>query len=409
MSTLKIFRTKNSISAQEGKVFDPLNTGDETCILCLRNCTSGQVVKFSTIPGSNIHDAIQCRLQLQSTLNLNLTLDMFVICRTCWKLVELVLEFQQCCLKAEMWTAAGFKNDADQQKPDTWLCEETFEMMTRAHLVIQERNEHILSEKRLLEKETAPLTIENVKVEMCDDDDDLLTEMVHNAEFRKISRNDPDVEKGETVVESSEAKKLDNNVIECNICHRKFDTEHGYKVHYKRCVGKNTNATFFKCSICTKSFKAQRELRAHMNRHRGVRPYQCRKNCENTFFSVATRVKHEDSCGSQMQVCPICGDQLKSRNTFANHMAHTHGEPHIGCDICGKKLKSKNKLRRHMLVHTNVRNYPCNVCGKSFKTSYAANVHQRIHTQEKPFMCDICSQGFTYKCSLKAHVNREHG
>ncbi|XP_055528357.1 zinc finger protein 28-like isoform X2 [Wyeomyia smithii] len=411
MSMLKrVTKTKNSSKVPEKlNICNTANTDSEVCcILCLRKCNSKQTVSFSSIPSITSQDALQCRLQLQTIFNLSLNLEEFATCRTCWKLVELVLEFQQCCLNAEMWPnsyATGLKHAGYQQESDTWLEDETLEMISRVHLLVQRHNKYILREKLFTESDTS-VSVETVKVELCDTDEDVSSKTA-DAEGRNISQDDVNLElEHETPMTDGPAM----DVKACATCNRKFDTIIGFKVHSKRCKGLNQDeSNYVDCPICSISFKYHSALKYHMNKHKGIKPYKCRKKCRKSFYNATARRKHELCCDSDVQICPICGDQLKTQFTYANHMNHAHGEARIDCEICQKKFKSKKKLQRHMLVHTNVRNYPCNVCNKAFKSSYAANVHQRIHTQEKPFVCEICAQGFTYKCSLKTHVNREHG
>ncbi|KAL1402475.1 hypothetical protein pipiens_006082 [Culex pipiens pipiens] len=147
----------------------------------------------------------------------------------------------------------------------------------------------------------------------------------------------------------------------------------------------------------------------HLNKHKGIKPYKCRReNCNHHSYTVKERIHHEKICGKDKPICPECGLQLASPDTLKAHLG-THRAAAHPCDICDKLFKSKITLKKHRLIHAEDRDYfPCSVCEKSLKSMAALRVHMRIHTQEKPHACHICGQGFAYKCLVKPHIKRCH-
>ncbi|XP_058835857.1 zinc finger protein ZFP2-like [Topomyia yanbarensis] len=393
-----------------------LETFDSFCTLCQRECTSDVSVRFSTNKKDDCCDAFEYRLKLESVLNLQLDLKHFVVCLTCWKLVEMFIEYKQCCLKAERW-AQKFACGLEQcgQENDTWLCNETVEMIDRTHQIIRDHIDRLNAGEITTEIEPTFVALENVSVKMDldggEESTSVTTEDIQSAKRakKKIKATGP---RRTNELDVLIVEKTCIEVKACDKCDRKFDSDIGQKQHSLRCkgsTGDHDEKPYVVCSICSASFSETTMLNHHMNKHKGIKPYKCRQRCDSYFYSTSGRKHHETKCGSETHICPHCGALLKTAETYSNHIINVHGEANVSCETCGKMFNSKKKLGRHMLVHTNVRNYPCKVCGKAFKSSYAANVHRRIHTQEKPFVCEICGQSFTYKCSLKTHVTRDHG
>lgn len=349
------------------------------CSLCLRRCPQEAAIRFAT--------PAECQEKLKNVLHLKLDLatDGCAVCRTCWKLVEIIADFKECCLKASKGTKKIAAGLAYQEETDTWLAEGTAELVGRMQQTVQGHMERI------------DRAVKNVPRKKPTRDVIIIPFPDPAAALEEENPDEPENAIKEIVVQS------------CNKCQRRFDTESGLRIHTSRCKGPGeSEETLHTCSVCSVSFKGVVQLNYHMNKHKGVKPFKCRKQCEKTFYSAMTRINHEKSCGSTGRVCQICGAVLKSEGTLKNHMAYIHGHASLPCTICSQLFKSQKALRRHVLVHTGERKHPCKVCGKAFKTNYAARVHMRIHTQEKPFPCEQCPEAFAVKCLLKAHVARFH-
>lgn len=198
-------------------------------------------------------------------------------------------------------------------------------------------------------------------------------------------------------------EKLEIVTHSCKNCARIFDTKPAMLHHFNRC--KNQQAAERKwhtCLICRANFSRPYQLRDHLNKHKGIKPYRCRKsNCDAHFYGTRARISHEHNCGSTPLECQVCGKIFKTKYDFLFLII-----------LIPKNLNFttffRSRLTRHQTVHSEERKYPCGVCTKRFKSSYAANVHMRIHTQEKPFCCPVCAQGFAYKCLVKPHLEKCH-
>ncbi|XP_062540636.1 uncharacterized protein LOC134208753 [Armigeres subalbatus] len=197
----------------------------------------------------------------------------------------------------------------------------------------------------------------------------------------------------------------------CDICNRNFDNKHALFVHKTHCKPEApSNDRFVSCPICTATFLDNSGLTFHLNRHKGIRPYKCRKFCDNTFFSNYTRIRHERKfCEREGRICPICGSHLKNEGNLLAHLKIVHGEAKHICGVCGQKFRSQQILRDHGRVHSEERKYACTQCDKAFKAPSSLKIHQRIHTNSLPFPCQLCDQVFNYKVSLKSHLERHHG
>lgn len=353
------------------------------CSLCLRRCSQNVAIQFET--------AAECQERLKNVLHLKLELatENCAVCRTCWMLVETVADFKECCLKAAKGTRKIARGLAYREETDSWLTEGTNEAIGHLQKTVQGHMERIDRAVKIIPRKKPT---RNVII---------------------IPLPDP-ASKEKTAAESAESGESENAIQEivvrsCVKCQRRFDSESGLKIHTSRCKGPgDAEDSWHTCSVCSASFKGVVQLNYHMNKHKGIKPFKCRKSCEKTFYSAMTRINHEKSCGSVGRICQVCGAVLKSEGTLKNHMAYIHGHASLPCTICSQLFKSQKALRRHVLVHSGERKHPCEVCGKAFKTNYAARVHMRIHTQEKPFQCEQCPEAFAVKCLLKAHVTRIH-
>lgn len=215
---------------------------------------------------------------------------------------------------------------------------------------------------------------------------------------------------------AEEAKHLEEDhyqvtICTCDICGRNFDGQHAVNVHKMRCKpDAPANEKYVSCPICTATFLDNSGLTFHVNRHKGIRPYKCRKFCDNTFFSNYTRIRHERKfCEREGRVCSICGQQLKNEASLTSHIQIVHGEAKFECKICGQKFRARKNFNEHRLVHSDERKHACPHCDKAFKVARSLKIHIRTHTNELPYACHMCEQRFNYKVSLHSHIERHHG
>uniref|UniRef100_A0A8D8IML1 Zinc finger protein 235 n=1 Tax=Culex pipiens TaxID=7175 RepID=A0A8D8IML1_CULPI len=407
---------------------DPLPEVGLFCSLCLRPCTSGQVVELSTKPSG--------RDKLALLLGVEMELEQCAVCRSCWTMVETFVDFREGCLKASAWRERyPFGLDG---AGDDWLSKENLEVMARTRKVVQEhverienaRNRHELISDEIPEEK--PMLADNQHSE----------EDVNYLLLPEEPPNDNSYTRTAEILDQT---------FSCEKCQRKFETEFGMKLHLRRCSRSSKTKSFaeklYTCSICSVNFTKSTRLREHQNKHMGIKPYECRReNCNNRFHSTLDRFNHEKLCegkkslnlasdpsveressasnikcpkkfdskdglgnhtvkcdaAEKRQIPPLGIKPFKCRNESCGKHFYDSSELQRHTKLCGKKQSSKTKLMAHVKIHT------CNDCGKAYKTAHSLNGHRRsVHTQEKAFICALCGQALEYGC-LVPHMKKFH-
>lgn len=151
---------------------DPTPEMAHFCALCLRPCTSGQVVEFSAKPTWNCPDVASGRDKLALLLGVDIELEQCPICRSCCIMVEMMADFREGCLRASAWRVRF--NFGLDWVGDDWLSKENFEGMARTRKVVQDhlerikmaeieaRNSQGLDTDEILEEKPMPMEDEQV-------------------------------------------------------------------------------------------------------------------------------------------------------------------------------------------------------------------------------------------------------
>jgi len=252
-------------------------------------------------------------------------------------------------------------------------------------------------------------------------------------------------------------------LFSCNICEKKFLTNHNRKKHERRHMGelpvsdrsRNRNR---QCDICGKKYRFPRDLKKHMELHTGEKQFTCSfcgkmhrfpndlkihimrihtgekpfgcSFCGKKFVTSHQCNMHERGHKGQLPECPVCGGRylrlhahmlIHSENNYKHicsvckkafwrsdhlrkHMLVHTGEKPYTCNDCGGHFRTGSHLKTHMAVHIKERNYgPCNICGKMFSSSIYLKSHMHTHSEERPYHCDTCGKAFKLKITLKAH------
>ncbi|XP_065086828.1 zinc finger protein 62-like [Ochlerotatus camptorhynchus] len=387
----------------------PTSFGMAFCVLCLRECTSDVLVRFSAQSKRNHVDVTEGQRKLEQVLGLSMALDDGVVCRTCWKLVDIVGDFRESCLKSASWIERFSRGMQYEAEIDSWLSRDVFNSMEAMHKGIQDNRNRIELE------EVIAMNPPEIKVARKGRKKPVV-KMKTEVQMEGLS-DDVDVSDSESsskaTLNPAVALLGDDNhnpsILACEKCGRKIDGITAHRMHVERCVNAK-KPNYHTCTICNATFKELSGLRFHMNKHNGVRPFKCRKFCDRTFFSNFVRIKHERGiCEVDGRICSTCGAHLKNEFSLKKHIERVHGEAKHVCATCGKAFRSSLSLRTHQRVHSDERKYPCKICEKAYKSPYAVKVHMRIHTQEKPYACHLCEQVFNYKVSMKSHIERHHG
>ncbi|XP_035375802.1 zinc finger protein 420-like isoform X2 [Electrophorus electricus] len=165
----------------------------------------------------------------------------------------------------------------------------------------------------------------------------------------------------------------------------------------------------FSCKLCHKRFLTQIGQKVHYRRLHGDYMHIC-KFCLMDFEMKQTKIRHErvhNKRGSPYS-CPSCQKRFKKFHERNAHLK-SHGEQKVYlCSTCGMSFKRILKYERHVRTHTREKPYICQECERSFAQASHLKSHMRIHTGEKPFMCEQCGKCFNHNVSLKNHLLRQH-
>nr|CAD7424148.1 unnamed protein product [Timema monikensis] len=152
----------------------------------------------------------------------------------------------------------------------------------------------------------------------------------------------------------------ENKAFECNLCKKRFITEHGLYIHIRSRHPSDTQ-TSYQCDACGKVFSREISLELHKKVHEGRKEYSCTL-CERSFVHKSSLITH-----------------LK---------IHKGIYPHA-CKYCDKRFRQLGECDDHQRKHTGERPFVCEVCGKAFRTRSMWFEHCRIHKDERPFPCEI--------------------
>ncbi|XP_076828376.1 uncharacterized protein LOC143474713 isoform X2 [Brachyhypopomus gauderio] len=164
----------------------------------------------------------------------------------------------------------------------------------------------------------------------------------------------------------------------CHLCRKRFFTEIGQKVHYRRLHGDYTHT----CKYCMMAFNTKPSKLQHEQTH------------------------NEDELP---YTCPDCPEKFKDFIGRNQHLKSHRGQKKYICHMCDRKFLSLQRYERHMRIHSGEKPYTCQVCERSFNQASHLKSHMRLHTGEKPFMCEQCGECFNHNVSLKNHLLRQHG
>ncbi|XP_034558481.1 zinc finger protein 761-like [Notolabrus celidotus] len=165
----------------------------------------------------------------------------------------------------------------------------------------------------------------------------------------------------------------------------------------------------FSCNICGKRFETEHALGRHSKIHDVNYEHRC-KFCHVTFKTKADKFSHEHTHMTEGKPykCPDCAESFGTNQERRAHIEDHRGPPQLKCDFCGIEFCWPLALRRHLAVHTGEKPHKCVVCQRGFNQASHLKSHMRLHTGERPFQCQYCDKRFNHNVSLKSHLQRYH-
>ena len=110
--------------------------------------------------------------------------------------------------------------------------------------------------------------------------------------------------------------------------------------------------------------------------------------------------KHEHSNDNE---CTLCGKSFTKKRPLEAHLMRHFGQMPYNCKNCTERFPTENELRKHDET-THNRKHICTDCGKSFPYKSELETHRRSHIGEKPFLCLKCDYAFADSSSFRRHT-----
>jgi len=172
----------------------------------------------------------------------------------------------------------------------------------------------------------------------------------------------------------------------CKVCAKPFGLQQNMERHLRTHNGTKP----FICDFCTKTFSQLSHLKEHEGRvHTGSPKLQQKEK------------KRRD--------CDKCGMNFHALSKYEIHMNRHAGVKNFQCTTCDKFYSSKKVMEQHVdVVHLEKKDFVCNVCGSSFGRNSTLRVHILCHSKDLPFRCGFCNAGYKEKRNLIKHTLKSH-
>nr|CAD7437768.1 unnamed protein product [Timema bartmani] len=199
----------------------------------------------------------------------------------------------------------------------------------------------------------------------------------------------------------------ENKAFGCNLCKKRFITEHGLYMHIRSHHPSDTQ-TSYQCDECGKVFSREISLELHKKVHEGYKEFACTL-CERSFVHKSSLITHlKIHKGIYPHACKYCDKRFRQLGECDDHQRKHTGERPFVCEVCSKAFRTRSMWFEHCRIHKDERPFPCEICGASFRRSFALKSHMTIHTKVRAFVCDICNKDFRLKQDLQKHTISAH-
>lgn len=236
---------------------------------------------------------------------------------------------------------------------DTIIIETSFDLDHAYHID--------LNDKKIIDEKIEPIEI--ISSIDPDDNDDYESDQTVNA---------PDQSKDKYIGINKNERLL------CSTCGM-WQSQSNLKRHMQTHLG-GERRTLHKCPHCDNQYVNRPSFVAHLNRHAGIKPFECQ----------------------------ICNKTFHGSNLLRTHMFSHSKTNKFACTDCDKVFRFPHYLSQHRRTHNPPTLYKCNECDYTNVFLHNFKNHMRKHTGVYRFTCDLCGKGFNRKSLFALHQRNYH-
>lgn len=166
---------------------------------------------------------------------------------------------------------------------------------------------------------------------------------------------------------------------------------------------------------CTSTFSRPYRLRIHIQRHQGIKEFQCTE-CDRGYHRRQHLQRHvaeahqNQSRLEQPLSCDHCERQFNTAWGLRRHQVKIKKQKSrvrlYQCKVCSCSFFSIDDLERHSLKHERFKCVipSCPLIAHQFNWTFY-NQHMAVYHSE-PFICDHCDERFLLKSQIREHVKQ---